>query len=175
MSRELPRQERTAIRSLVIKWCANYSKEYGCLLLDGGCYMLGKCWTGAYCRYFREAVQPLDSALEAALTSVGPAPGTRHCPVCGAGLSPGWTAAVLFPGLRRSCFAPAKAGLYATQAEVICGKSGSKKRPYSNAFWGRFQGGWYATITRPHFAQILSTLLKGECPWKSKSRWIRCR
>ena len=83
MSRELTRQERTAIRSLVIKWCANYSKEYGCLLLDGGCYMLGKCWTVAYCRYFREAVQPLDSALEAALTSEGPVPETRHCPVCG--------------------------------------------------------------------------------------------
>lgn len=83
MSRELTRQERTAIRSLVIKWCANYNKEYGCLLLDGECYMLGKCWTGAYCRYFREAVQPLDSALEEALTSEGPVPGTRHCPVCG--------------------------------------------------------------------------------------------
>lgn len=73
MSRELTRQERSVIRSLVIKWCANYSKEYGCLLLDGECYMLGKCWTGAYCRYFREAV----------LTSVGPVPETRHCPVCG--------------------------------------------------------------------------------------------
>ena len=83
MSRELTRQERTAIRSLVIKWCANYNKKYGCLLLDGECYMLGKCWTGAYCRYFREAVQPLDSALEAALSSEGPAPGTRHYPVCG--------------------------------------------------------------------------------------------
>ena len=35
--------------------CANYDREYGCLPLDCECYMLGKCWTGAYCRYFREA------------------------------------------------------------------------------------------------------------------------
>ena len=26
--------------------------------LDCACYMLHKCWTGAYCRYFREAVLP---------------------------------------------------------------------------------------------------------------------
>ena len=29
------------------------------------CYMLGKCWTSAYCRYFRESVLPLNPALEA--------------------------------------------------------------------------------------------------------------
>ena len=51
------------------KWCANYDKKYGCLPLDCECYMLGKCWTGAYCRYFREAVLPLDPVLEAALTA----------------------------------------------------------------------------------------------------------
>ena len=57
-------------------------QEYGCLPLDCECYMLGKCWTGAYCRYFREAVLPLNPALEAALTD-GPAPGLRPCAVCG--------------------------------------------------------------------------------------------
>ena len=67
MSRELTREEKAAIRSLVVKWCANYDRECGCLPLDCECYMLGKCWTGAYCRYFREAVLPLDPALEAAL------------------------------------------------------------------------------------------------------------
>ena len=56
MSRELTREEKAAIRSLVVKWCANYDRECGCLPLDCECYMLGKCWTGAYCRYFREAV-----------------------------------------------------------------------------------------------------------------------
>lgn len=29
MSRELNRQEKTAIRKLVTKWCANYDKDYG--------------------------------------------------------------------------------------------------------------------------------------------------
>ena len=31
MSRELTRQEKTAIHKLVTKWCANYDKDYGCL------------------------------------------------------------------------------------------------------------------------------------------------
>lgn len=83
MSRELTREEKAAIRALVVKWCANYDREYGCLPLDCECYMLGKCWTGAYCRYFREAVLPLDPVLEAALSAQGPAPETRPCPVCG--------------------------------------------------------------------------------------------
>lgn len=30
--RELTREERAAIRALVVKWCANYDREYGCLL-----------------------------------------------------------------------------------------------------------------------------------------------
>ena len=64
MSRELTRQEKAAIRSLVKRWCANYDKDAGCLPLDCPCYMLGKCWTGAYCRYFRAAVLPLDPVLE---------------------------------------------------------------------------------------------------------------
>ena len=83
MSRELTREEKAAIRALVVKWCANYDREYGCLPLDCECYMLRKCWTGAYCRYFQEAVLPLDPALEAALSGQGPAPETRPCPVCG--------------------------------------------------------------------------------------------
>ncbi|BAL00441.1 hypothetical protein OBV_32420 [Oscillibacter valericigenes Sjm18-20] len=84
MSRELTREEKTAIRALVIKWCANYDREYGCLPLDCPCYMLGKCWTGADCRYFREAVLPNDPALEALLASEGAAPDFKACPVCGA-------------------------------------------------------------------------------------------
>lgn len=117
MSRELTREEKEKIRALVTKWCANYDREYGCLLGLGPprklclrgerrssgmselsptaeardmelvttseCYMLGKCWTHSYCRYFREAVLPLDPVLEAALTAEGPAPETRPCPVCG--------------------------------------------------------------------------------------------
>ena len=73
MVRELTREEKGKIRKLV-KSGANYDKECGCLPLDCECYMLGKCWTGAYCRYFREAVLPLDPVLEAGLTAEGPAP-----------------------------------------------------------------------------------------------------
>ena len=95
MSRELTREEKAAIRALVVKWCANYDREYGCLPLNCECYMLGKCWTGAYCRYFREAVLPLNPALEAALSAQGPAPETRPCPVCGR--------PALLDGRRRYC------------------------------------------------------------------------
>ena len=88
MIRDLTREEKAAIRKLVTKWCANYDREYGCLPLDCECYMLGKCWTRAYCRYFREAVLPLDPALEAALTAGGPPPETLSCPVCGRAFLP---------------------------------------------------------------------------------------
>lgn len=86
-SRELTRAERTAIRRLV-KRCANYDAEYGCLPLDGPCYMLGKWWTGGYCRYFQEAVLPLDPALEVALTAEGPRPEFKVCPICGGAVAP---------------------------------------------------------------------------------------
>ena len=88
MSRELTRKEKTAIRSLVVTWCANYDREYGCLPLDSDCYMLGKCWTGSYCRYFRESVLQLDPALEASLMSEGPRPDFKICPVCGGPVPP---------------------------------------------------------------------------------------
>jgi hypothetical protein len=85
--RELTRNERAAIRKLVTGMCANYDPEYGCLPLDyGRCYMLDKWWTGAYCKYFQNAVLPLDSALEAALTGNNAA--RKTCPVCGAAFIP---------------------------------------------------------------------------------------
>ena len=79
--RELTREERTAIRKLVTSMCANYDAEYGCLPLDGPCYMLGKWWTGSYCKYFRDAVLPIDLALEAVLTAGNME--TRLCAECG--------------------------------------------------------------------------------------------
>ena len=84
MSRELTREERAAIRSLVTRMCANYDSKYGCLPLDCPCYMLGKYWTGAYCKYFEQAVLPLDPALMAGLTGNAIlAAGTRPCSACG--------------------------------------------------------------------------------------------
>jgi hypothetical protein len=80
--RELTREERAAIQKLVENSCANYCREYGCLPLDGGCYMLRKWWTGAYCNYFREAVLPLAPALAASLTGAAVL-GMRSCFSCG--------------------------------------------------------------------------------------------
>ena len=78
-----------ASRSLVTGMCANYDRESGlCLPLDCACYMLHKCWTGAYCRYFREAVLPLDPELQAALTTEGISPELRACAVCGKAFLP---------------------------------------------------------------------------------------
>ena len=75
-ARELTRDEKKKIRSLVTGMCANYDRESGlCLPLDCACYMLHKCWTGAYCRYFREAVLPLNPEL-------------RACAVCGKAFLP---------------------------------------------------------------------------------------
>jgi len=78
--RELTRAERAAIKKLVTDMCANYDKTYGCLPLDCDCYMFGKWWTGGYCKYFVNAVLPLDPMLEAAL--LGGAVETRPCAVC---------------------------------------------------------------------------------------------
>lgn len=117
MSRELTRKEKTAIRSLVVTWCANYDREYGCLPLDSDCYMLDKCWTGSYCRYFRESVLPLDPALEASLMSEGPRPDFKICPVYAAGLFPR-------TGGRRTVRRPVQRKPTAASNGNICGKSG---------------------------------------------------
>ena len=154
MSRELTRQEKTAIRKLVTKWCANYDKDYGCLPLDCSCYMLGKCWTGAYCRYFRSAVLPLDPVLEKSLTVeriTENRPGVRQ------GFSPGRAAAVLLPGLRRDCPAGAEAGVYAPQAEVVRGKIVPENACIYKAFPGRFRGGRYVFPSALVFTKMLST------------------
>ena len=88
LARELTREEKRVIRALMTKWCANYDRECGCLPPDCECYMLGKCWTGALCRYFREAVLPLDPALEAVLLTEGPRPDFKICPICGGPVAP---------------------------------------------------------------------------------------
>ena len=82
--RELTRQERAAIRRLVTDLCANFdNQEKLCLPLDCPCYMLHKWWTGSFCRYFREAVLPVDPALESAITGEDTSLKQKTCPVCG--------------------------------------------------------------------------------------------
>ena len=62
--------------------------------------MLGKCWTGAYCCYFRSAVLPLDPVLKRSLT-VEHIAETRPCPICGR---------VFLPDGRQRYCSPACAG-----------------------------------------------------------------
>ena len=81
--RELTGRERQATRRLVKEWCANYDDEYGCLPLGSDCFMFGKAYSGgALCKWFRDAVLPLDAELERIFTG-GIAPDTKPCAVCG--------------------------------------------------------------------------------------------
>lgn len=86
--RELTREERGEIKRMVTGLCANYSRHYGCLPLDGACYMLGKWYAGAYCKYFQNAVLPLNPALEASLTMEESYLLRKSCPICGADYIP---------------------------------------------------------------------------------------
>ncbi len=70
--RELTESERRRIRKLITSLCANYDKEYGCLPLDSNCHMFGFCYmNSAMCKYFRNAVLPNDTELEAVFTHTG--------------------------------------------------------------------------------------------------------
>ena len=136
LARELTREEKRAIRALVTRWCANYDRECGCLPLDCECYMLGKCWTGAYCR---------------------PQAGFQDLPGLWRGRPCGWAHGLLLRVLCPDCPAAAKAGLYAEKAEVMCGKLGPGKPAWFKAFRGPFGGGAYLSMACPCFAQMLST------------------
>ena len=81
--RELTGKEKRAIRRLVKAMCANYDAEYGCLPLDGDCYMFGIAFnTSGLCRYFKNAVLPLNLKLERIFIG-GVAPDTKPCVICG--------------------------------------------------------------------------------------------
>ena len=82
--REQTRAEHAAIRKLVKDLCANHDHEYGCLLLDGNCYMFyGVAYTNTgLCKYFRDSILPTDPILEATLTG-GVTVETRPCGICG--------------------------------------------------------------------------------------------
>ena len=79
-NRELTGKEKRQIKKLVTFLCANYDKEYGCLPLDCECPMLGICYTNsALCQYFRKAVLPEDTELEAVFMHTP----TARCKQCG--------------------------------------------------------------------------------------------
>jgi hypothetical protein len=81
--RELTGRERQSIRRLVKTMCANYDNDYGCLPLDCECFMFRKAYSGgAMCKWFRDAVLPLNAELERIFTG-GIAPDKKPCTVCG--------------------------------------------------------------------------------------------
>ena len=80
-TRELTAKERSGIKTLAVKMCANYDgTDKICLPLDDTCYMFGKYWTGGYCKYFKSAVLPLEPAL--LVTLIGGME-SRQCGICG--------------------------------------------------------------------------------------------
>ena len=81
----MTREELRDIKKLAADMCANFDREYGCLLLDGKCYMFyGVAYTcSGLCKYFRKAVLPLDPKLEALFNSENIAEYIRRCAVCG--------------------------------------------------------------------------------------------
>lgn len=83
--RELTRAELRDVRRLVSDMCANYDRDYGCLLLDGKCYMhYGVAYTNsALCKYFRAAVLPLNPQLEAVFNGENVAERIKRCAECG--------------------------------------------------------------------------------------------
>ena len=84
-SRELTRAELRDIRRLAADMCANYDKDYGCLLLDGRCYMhYGIAYTNSgLCKYFHNAMLPLNPRLEAVFNGENIAEHIRQCNLCG--------------------------------------------------------------------------------------------
>ena len=149
MSRELTRQEKAEIRKLVTKWCANYDKDYGCLPLDCPCYMLGKCWTGAYCRYFRSAVLPLDPVLERSLT-VERITETRSCPVCGRAFLPTGGSGIA-PRLVLGLPCGSKSGRICAASGGSAWKNSPGKRLYLQGFSGALSGWAVCFPVRPCF------------------------
>ena len=82
--RKLSPAELRDIRSLVKTMCANYNKTYNCcaLLDDYGCYMLSKQLADRkLCKYFENAVLPLNSELERVLVYCA-LRNTKPCAVC---------------------------------------------------------------------------------------------
>lgn len=55
-----------AVKDLAVRMCANYDRPTGdCLLMDEACWQV--CCSSGLCRYFKEAVLPLDRVLYADL------------------------------------------------------------------------------------------------------------
>ena len=88
--RELTREELREMKRLAADMCANFDREYGCLLLDGKCYMFyGVAYTcSALCKYYRKAILPLNPKLEALFNGQFTDDAVKECAVCGTAYYP---------------------------------------------------------------------------------------
>lgn len=72
-----------AVKDLAVRMCANYDRPTGdCLLMDEACWQV--CCSSGLCRYFKEAVLPLDRVLYADLVK----PGSLKVCACGRSFVP---------------------------------------------------------------------------------------
>lgn len=82
LSRELTTNEKSQIRRSVIKRCACYDREYGCLPLDSNCYMMTIGFNDSkLCRYYEKCILPIESEILSFLkiqTGV-----VKNCKYCG--------------------------------------------------------------------------------------------
>lgn len=82
LERELPKSEKREIKTLV-KQYANFRKEeQECLPLDSCCFMINKAYTGTLCKYFKNALLPLNLNLERVLTKNYDI-SQKKCGICG--------------------------------------------------------------------------------------------
>ena len=129
-SRELSRPERARVRRLVTDLCANHdNQDRLCLPLDCPCYMLHKWWAGSFCRYFQEAVLPVDPALESAITGEDTSLKQKPARSVG-GLTAYYQSGILFGFLTRFCQTEIRAGTQApeqTKSGVICPQLNQKE------------------------------------------------
>ena len=82
--RELTAGEIREIRKLATSMCANYDDYYKeCQLLNGACYMTyGVAYNNnALCKYFRNAVLPLNPKLEVVFAGES-RPDDKQCVIC---------------------------------------------------------------------------------------------
>lgn len=75
----IPKKEYKNVDALIREWCANYDNSTGmCLGLECKCPQLLSGFLA--CRYFREAVLPIDPVLQAQIMG---SEGIKTCEVCG--------------------------------------------------------------------------------------------
>lgn len=80
---KMTKVQHRAVKDLAVRMCANYDRPTGdCLLMDEACWQV--CCSSGLCRYFKEAVLPLDRVFYADLVK----PGSLKVCACGRSFVP---------------------------------------------------------------------------------------